>query len=425
MDPITISSPVENSENTFTCKGKLNVYYHFYYPDDVVSAEHFKDLCEGLSDRHWQVSVFTSNRYCRKKGAISPTAETINGVNIKRCWRPAFNQSKNFGRLANSFLINSSWLIKTIFSPKPDFFIIGTDPQFSQFLFPFLKLISPKSKIVHWCFDLYPEAVAANTNNLLLHKLCNFSKPIFRFLYGFVDIMVDIGECMKNRLNQYQHKAIQSTLVPWALVESEKLVEADISKRKELFGNASLVLLYSGNLGQAHQYSLFLNLARKVRRKNPDIVFAFSSSGNRFMEFKANVSKDDSNILFLPFAKIEELRDRLISADIHLISLKDEWSGIVVPSKFFGSLAVGRPLLFYGPSNSAINHWIEKYNMGFNLSNENLDEIASNLIEYAQSPPLLDKLKENSFSTYYQHFSKNSVINKWDEILLEHKLNNG
>ena len=372
----------------------------------MVSAEHFKDLCEGLAARNWQVTVFTSNRYCRKQGSISPGSEIINGVNVKRCWRPGFKQSSNIGRLLNSFLINLSWMMRTIFYRKPDYFIVGTDPQFSQFLFPFLKLISPKTKIAHWCFDLYPEAIIASSDSSILANLHNFSRPLFKFLYRFVDIMVDIGACMKQHLDHYKHNATRKTLVPWALVEPEKLPAVKLPIRQELFGEAKLVLLYSGNLGQAHEYSLFLNLARKLREKNPDIVFAFSASGNKFEEFKSQITNDDINIKFLPFAKVEDLEDRLTSADIHLISLKDKWSGIVVPSKFFGSLAVGRPVLFYGPDDSGISSWIEQYNIGANLTENNIDEIADNLISYAELPELLQAWKENAFTTYNNYFSK-------------------
>ena len=31
------------------------------------------------------------------------------------------------------------------------------------------------------------------------------------------------------------------------------------------------------------------------------------------------------------------------------MSLGDKWEGLAVPSKFFGSLAVGRPVIYAGP----------------------------------------------------------------------------
>ncbi len=421
MDTVTISGSSITTEASFKPKGKLNVYYHFYYPDDVVSADHFKDLCEGLAERGWQVTVFTSNRYCRNPGQITPKTETINGVTIKRSWRPAFKQASHAGRLANGFFVSVGWLFKTITSTKPDFYIVGTDPQFSQLLFPFLRLISPKTKIVHWCFDLYPEAVIASTSNNLLIKFCELSKPVFRVLYRFVDIMVDIGSCMRNRLDDYQHKASRQTLVPWALVEPQNKPEVNPDVRQNLFGNSQLALLYSGNLGQAHEYSHFLKLARSVRKRNPKIIFAFSSSGNKFNEFKSKVTEEDTNIKFLPFAKIEELQDRLAAADIHLISLKKKWSGIVVPSKFFGSLAMSRPLLCHGPESSAINHWIKEFDIGETLTEANLEEVAEKLICFAESPELLQQWQDNAHQAYYSQFSKKIILDKFDELLMQAK----
>jgi colanic acid biosynthesis glycosyl transferase WcaI len=43
------------------------IFYHYFYPDDVISARHFADFAEELFKRGWHVSVLTSNRGCRKK----------------------------------------------------------------------------------------------------------------------------------------------------------------------------------------------------------------------------------------------------------------------------------------------------------------------------------------------------------------------
>ncbi len=57
-------------------------------------------------------------------------------------------------------------------------------------------------------------------------------------------------------------------------------------------------------------------------------------------------------------------------ADVHLISLRDDWAGVVVPSKFFASLAVGRPVLYAGPSESEIAHWVAENDLGLHLRDD-------------------------------------------------------
>ncbi|MFO7974547.1 MAG: hypothetical protein R6V12_07930 [Candidatus Hydrogenedentota bacterium] len=45
---------------------RVLVIYHFFYPDDVVSARHLSDLAAGLVQRGWEVTALTSNRFCRE-----------------------------------------------------------------------------------------------------------------------------------------------------------------------------------------------------------------------------------------------------------------------------------------------------------------------------------------------------------------------
>src|SRR5439155_12521003 len=111
-----------------------------------------------------------------------------------------------------------------------------------------------------------------------------------------------------------------------------------------VFGDAALGLMYSGNLGRAHSYREILHLAQALQDK--PIRFAFSIRGNKAEELRAAVSEKDTNVRFVPFAEEEQLESRLSTADIHIVSLREEWTGCVVPSKFFGALAAGRPVLF-------------------------------------------------------------------------------
>ncbi len=399
-------------------KGKVYVFYHFYKPDPVVSAVHFSDFCEGLVKRGWDVTVYTSNRYCRTPDkTIDPLSDTIEGVHVKRIWRPNLNQGNHVLRLINSGWMQASWLFKCLLAKKPEAYVVGTDPQFSQFMFPFLWFMSPKSKRILWCFDLYPEAIEADMNSVIISGISRVLKRLSKWSYKLVDVMVDIGPCMRERLDIYQHKADKATLVPWALSEPDDLKDPKLDVRQKNFGDCKLALLYSGTLGKAHEYKGFLQLARLSREENLPISFAFSASGNRFQELKQELTDEDSNINILPFAALEELEDRLLSADVHMMSLREEWAGIVVPSKFFGTLASGRPVLYQGPENSAIFQWINKFDTGFVLDVGNVSNTLNQLRALIDQPEKLKELNQCSRAAYHQNFSKEVILDKWDELL--------
>lgn len=397
---------------------RICLFYHFYYPDDVVSARHFSDLCEGLAERGWRPVILTSNRLRRDPAQSLPLGtEVRSGVEIVGVWRPGFSQGSFAGRLLNSLWLLAAWLVAVARMPRPAAFIVGTDPPLSQCLFPFLKLISPQSRVIFWCFDLYPDALAADKplgRRAILARVC---ARAMRFTYRYLDVCVDIGPCMREKLAAYRPRGEAVTLTPWALVEPANVREPDPVVRKQIFGNASLALLYSGNLGHAHDFADFLALARLLKERAPGIVFAFAVAGMRVPELKAALREDDHNIRVLPLAPEAELQKHLEAADIHLVSLRPEWSGIVVPSKFFGSLAAGRPVIFAGSRKSGIATWINAFDLGLVLAADSQPDVLIRLSDVACSANQLNSWQKKAFATYRDHFSMQKCIESWDQLL--------
>jgi len=391
---------------------RILLIYHFFYPDTVISARLFSDLAEDLVTAGHQVTVFTSNRLIRSDVEL-PSHETWHGVEICRFPRPAFKQGSNIGRLLNSFILQHRWL--EAFKARGNDFdavILGTDPQFGYMMYSKMRRIAPQVKLIHWCFDVYPEAVMA-TGSRLMCILGRFFKPLARRAYSKLDVMVDIGGCMRNRLAEYGHPAKCFTATPWALAESADVASVNQEIRQKLFGDAKLGLLYSGTVGHAHDITPFIELARECRRRNLSVGFCFAGYGNRYQAQTAQITEEDTNITLAGFASEEELSARLAAADFHMISLRDGWEGIVVPSKFFGALAIGRPVLFAGPEESEINGWIQQYGLGYRLTAVS----ASRLEDFLAQSEKLSAMKQQALDTYQEHFSQKAVCKVWIDIL--------
>jgi glycosyltransferase involved in cell wall biosynthesis len=391
------------------------ILYHYYYPDDVVSARHFTDFAEGLSISGWDVRVFTSNRYCRKRGNIIPRYELYHGVLIQRFSHPSFFQSKHVGRLINSLYLSLSWFFALLFV-RTDVIVFGTDPQFSFYIIPLLALFRPDLRFTIWGFDLYPEAIIADGI-----KLPKSIKTVLLWLAGVsyrcCDFLVDIGSCMRNRLMLYNPTAKYETIVPWALDEPVNFARPDNNTRQELFGNADLGILYSGTIGKAHQFEEFVLLARELRRRNVSAVFCFAGRGNCYQKLRDMISPEDSNIRFAGFVDEALLPLRLAAADIHMISLRYGWEGVVVPSKFFGSLAAGRPLLYCGTQKSCIAELIISEKLGFVVEMNTITVIADRLEELSHNKNKIHQMQEQAFQFYNTHFSEKLQWEKWNHSL--------
>jgi glycosyltransferase involved in cell wall biosynthesis len=220
---------------------------------------------------------------------------------------------------------------------------------------------------------------------------------------------------MAKRLKGYGSHARTATLPPWGIVESVAPARIDPVLRKEMFGDAQIGLLYSGNFGRAHSCDDLLNLARRLRGES--IRFCFGVRGNRVDELRNAITSDDGNISWAGFAPETELEKRLGACDIHLVSLREEWTGTVVPSKFFGALAAGRSVLYSGSRDSAVARWIEEHRVGWVLTPENASDVADELRELARKPERLQAMNERCLRVYREHFARERIIDRWDAEL--------
>jgi glycosyltransferase involved in cell wall biosynthesis len=394
------------------------ILYHYYYPDDVVSARHFTDFAEGLAISGWDVRVFTSNRYCRKQGGIDIRYEQYHGVSIRRFNRPEIFQSEHIGRLINSFCLSLAWFFALLFV-HTDVIVFGTDPQFSFYMIPLLAFFRPDLRFTIWGFDLYPEAIIAD--GIKIPKIVK--KVLFwwaKVSYRRCGLLVDLGSCMRNRFMRYHPGAKHVTIVPWALQEPPVLAKPDTAMRYELFGNARLGILYSGTIGKAHQFEEFILLARKLRERDVSITFCFAGRGNRYQELRDMITPEDTNITFAGFIEEEKLSLRLAAADMHMISLRHGWEGVSIPSKFFGSLAAGRPLLYCGTPLSCIAKTISEHKLGFVVEKMQIGTMADILEEFSHSKYKIRQMQEQSFLFYNTHFSKKLQWVKWDNSLRDY-----
>jgi colanic acid biosynthesis glycosyl transferase WcaI len=402
------------------------VLYHYLFPDDVISSRHFSDLCEGLVERGWEVTGCCCNRSCRDPRLTFPKVTNWNGVKIRRIWRPGFSQASSHGRLMNALWIIAIWSLLA-FNPflRVSQLVIGTDPVLSVLVALPWKLLRPRVRIAHWCFDLYPDAAIAD--RLIPEKgvIARTLNWLLSAAYRRCDLVADLGPCMKTCLTKYLGEHHTATTIPvWAIVEPQTPVSVDESERRRLFGDAKLALMYSGNFGKAHSYKEIFDLARGF--SPGEAGFVFGARGNRVGELVQAMKAGPPNMKMAEFATLEVLEKRLAAADIHIVTLRSEWTGAVIPSKFFGAIAAGRPVLFIGSASSGIANWVRELSVGWVLDTScssdamyqmEIGRIVRELKELAEDRPLLEKLFSHCHRVYQANFSKQRILDQWHREL--------
>lgn len=394
---------------------RVTLLYHYMHPDDVVGGRIFSDLGEGLAARGWSVEARPSNRAWRDDRIAFPRREEWRGVSIHRVFRPPLRQASTPGRLLNAAWMIGAWSSIALRPDAPDVLVVGTDPVLSVLVARAVRRLRPRVKIVHWCFDLYPEAPIAEGMLAERGLPARIIEGLVGPAYRACDLVADLGPCMRELLEKYGHRGRKATLTPWALVEPDRVVSPDPEARRSLFGDAALGLLYAGTFGRAHAHEDLLALARRLR--GDGVRFCFGVRGNRADELRADVRADDTNVSFAGFAPEGELERRLGAADVHLASLRDGWTGVVVPSKFFGSLAIGRPVIFAGSRRSSLARWIEEHEVGWVLDGGSIDAVAADLRRLAGAPAELAELQRRCHRVYRERFSREHEIDLWDREL--------
>ena len=398
---------------------KIVLLYHYFYPDTVASGRYFVQLAEDLAKKNYDVVMLTSNRIRMEPNAlINLKHENWNEISIIRSHRPAWNQSKNIPRLLSSIVIMSKWLLEISKIKGVDSFVVGTNPELSQLMFPMIRMLKRGAKIYYWCFDLFPEAILADKKSISYSMLSFLLKPVLNFCYGFCDGILDLGISMRRRLKRYPKVPSMQTITPWALVEPkiDQAVSSAVHCNK-LFGSADLKILYSGTLAKGHKFIPLVELARHFKSTGNSAKIAFACQGQRKTELEAYIKPGDSNISIQSFLPEKELDAYLSTPDFIAISIEEGWDGIILPSKFFGAIAMGKPVLFVGSHENEMAKWIKQYQLGVCLSNlHEIPAVSKKLLEIKQDKATYRSMSERCISIYRQKFSRTAGIEKWDRL---------
>jgi putative colanic acid biosynthesis glycosyltransferase WcaI len=211
-----------------------------------------------------------------------------------------------------------------------------------------------------WVMDLFPEALVdvgiAPANSLSIRLLHWISDWAFASASG----TIAIGECMRRRLIARNLDAAKLHVAEnWA--NGEEIFP--IQRRRE----GPLVVMYSGNLGLSHDIDTVLFAMRKLK-DDPRFQFRFVGGGQRQIQIQEQCIKEClQNAVFLPYCTRSKLAKSLSEADIGLVTQRVASAGSVVPSKVYGLMAAGRPILYIGPEAATPNWIIDSYRCGWQV----------------------------------------------------------
>ena len=257
-----------------------------------------------------------------------------------------------------------------------------------------------RGRHIHWCQDLYPDVMPALDMHMPALLMRWFKRLRIKAMKRCDKIIV-CGRCMVKNLTREGLDTQKITMVAnWPdmeLTDPEMVaatgipyqeLDSDIVRpfEKQVKIKQRFRVLYAGNMGRAHPIETILSAAEIFEERGSDIEFVFVGDGARFdyiAEVRAKKCLD--NIRLLPFQPTSRLREIMESGDVHLITLKEEAAGFVVPCKLYSALAVARPSIFVGPVHSEVAKVIRDFSTGLVVATDDVDNLVNAIQHFRES----------------------------------------
>jgi colanic acid biosynthesis glycosyl transferase WcaI len=188
---------------------------------------------------------------------------------------------------------------------------------------------------------------------------------------------------------------------------------ADNPLRRAWGLEGAFVVGYSGNLGRAHEYAAMLGAARSLAH-DPRIVFLMIGGGHQMQALRAEALP---NLRFQPYQDAAGLSQSLSAPDVHWISLRAELEGLIVPSKAYGVLAAGRPILAVTAADGEIARLVAEHNCGLQCEPGDAVGFAAAVRTLADDPDLVRRLGAAARRASETAFSRQAALAAWRTAL--------
>lgn len=326
----------------------------FYWPDAAATSQLLTDVTRALAAEGHDVEVL-----CGRTGYASvDIMDEAPPVTIRRILCVPYVPGK-IGRALSyvSFLVGCLW--RGLWTRKADLIVTMTTP-------PVLSVVGAMLQRKHgakhyiWVMDLFPEAlvdVGIFRTDAHLIRLLHF---ISDWSYREADGIIALGECMRRRLAE-RH-----------IPEHKLHVAENWADGKEIFPiererTGPLHITYSGNLGLSHDVDTIL-YAIQAFSDDARFHFRFIGGGQRQKYVQEMCAADGiRNVSFLSYCPRTRLAESLSEIDIGLVTQRPASAGSVVPSKVYGLLAAGRPILYIGPRTTTPYWIVERFRCGWQI----------------------------------------------------------
>jgi colanic acid biosynthesis glycosyl transferase WcaI len=389
---------------------RLILVNRYFHPDESATSQFLTDLARHLARAGvYEVVVLASRQTLENPEANLAPDGGLDGARIHRLWSTSQGRHWLPGRLLDylSFLASTAlWLLR--FARDGDTVLAKTDPPLLGVMTT-LATLPRKVRRIQWLQDLYPET-AVQLGVVGRHGLIAGIVRILRdWSLRHSDLVVTPSKGMLVDLREHAGQVRLEHVPNWA---------DDFGRDEAAHLSGGLTVGYSGNLGRAHPVEGLLELAGLAI--DPGLRFVITGGGANYERLRAHVQGlGRPNWSFQPYQPRAQLGALLRRPDLHLVILDPRVERLIFPSKLYGILSAGRPILHLGDTSGEVARLVKRYGCGWSLPADSGKAILDLLQQLRADPTKVEEAGRRAREAYERHHSAAAALQRWDELLAE------
>lgn len=383
-----------------------------YRPESTGIAPYNAELAEFLAREDYDVSVVTGFSYYPhwKKAAADRRqlyrTEEINGVRVHRCAQYVPKTVTTVKRIVHELTFGISSLLRVLFLPRPDIYIVVSPPLFLGFC-AWIATVVKRSRYIFHVQDLQPGAAVG----LGMVKGKGFIRMLYAleaFAYRHAAAVSGISDGMMDEFRRKGVKARKRIYFPnWLRTSTWAVPVAGEFRRKFGIPSGELLAVYSGNLGRKQGIDILLETAERLR--NSPVILVIAGAGAEREALAQRVSALNlPQLRLLPLLSDDDYAGMLADADVGLITQASGTGQYFFPSKLLSLLQAGLPVATVADTDSELARAVADGGFGINVEPGKSEDLAAALRRLSVDASWRQQLKDRT--QWVQRFSPSFVL---------------
>lgn len=396
----------------------------YFYPEYVSSATLPLDTAIAIEEAGYTVDVlcgypkeYNLEKEVRKK-------EKYKRIRIKRLRYIQSGRKGILSRLINYFSFTFMVLLRFFSLRSYRVIIVYSNPPILPLIAAFSKMVF-KTKVVFVSYDVYPE-IAYKTNVIsersIISKLMQIvNKAVFKNVSKVVALSTEMKLFL---IENRKYISAEDVVIISNWYENNKditseLKEVSNKKLETITLNNKLVVSYFGNMGTAQDMTTLIDAIR-ILKEDKEIHFVFAGHGNKMNVLNEIVINEElKNVTVFRFLHNQDYQEALYISDCFIVTLAEGIEDLAVPSKTYGYMMAGKPIISIMNGESDITKDLTTNKAGYAFEIGESNKLVDSLIQLKDNEAIRLRMGKNCREVYLEKYTKDISTASYVKLLKE------